>query len=728
MAFRETSADLTAGSTIERFFEAALYLMVVSGFATLAVTGQLDWLSVLFVTVALLIRGYLLVRRVHFFIPERWTSLLTLAYVLFYLADFALISHTFLSATVHLVMFGMVVKVFSSQRTRDHLMLAILSFAMVLAAAVLTVDSSFLFAFSIFMLMAVTTFVLLEMKASGVRAGTKARDSADPGTEKQLSWSLAGAGPLLLVLILLGTGAIFFVLPRVSAGYLGNYSPSNEIATGFSENVRLGRIGEIQQSSSVVMHVQIDGDTHGAHELKWRGVALSVFDGKVWSNPSEQFVVPRLSDGRYVLNQRDSRWQVLASQMTGDTLHYRVLLEPLGTNIFFLADRPAILGGDYQLITTDSGGAVFNADRDRNIGLYEGWSNTSRAKADSLRTASGPVPPSVALAYLQLPRMDPRVGELAQQITAESISDFDRAKAIELYLQRNLGYTLRLSQAIPRDPIAEFLFVRKQGHCEYFASSMAVMLRSLHIPARVVNGFRGGQFNDLTSQYVLRARDAHSWVEAYFPGEGWVSFDPTPASASLLAASNWGRAQLYLDALASFWREWVVNYDSSHQHALGEDLAAKSRSLLRNLHHTFSAAYARMVKRARSARNRLASSPGRWAAGAAGLVALMLLAVASPSLWRGWKNRGIATHPARAPSRAATIWYVRLLRRLARGGWPKRQSQTPQEFLREVSNIRIQENLERFLHHYERARFGESEEDAEKLPELYEEIVESLQR
>ncbi len=118
------------------------------------------------------------------------------------------------------------------------------------------------------------------------------------------------------------------------------------------------------------------------------------------------------------------------------------------------------------------------------------------------------------------------------------------------------------------DPLANFLFERKQGHCEYFASSMAVMLRTLHIPSRVVNGFVSDEFNDLTGNYVVRARNAHAWVEAYFPGYGWVTFDPTPDSASG-TPEGWGRAMLYLDAASSFWREWVVSYDSSHQSILG---------------------------------------------------------------------------------------------------------------------------------------------------------------
>ena len=102
------------------------------------------------------------------------------------------------------------------------------------------------------------------------------------------------------------------------------------------------------------------------------------------------------------------------------------------------------------------------------------------------------------------------------------------------------GYTLELPRDSPQDPIADFLFVRKRGHCEYFASSMAIMLRTLGIPSRVVNGFRTTEFNDLTGNYVIRASSAHSWVEAYFPNYGWISFDPTPGAR--WAAPPAGRA------------------------------------------------------------------------------------------------------------------------------------------------------------------------------------------
>ena len=134
------------------------------------------------------------------------------------------------------------------------------------------------------------------------------------------------------------------------------------------------------------------------------------------------------------------------------------------------------------------------------------------------------------------------------------------------YLATSYGYTLQLPAVTPKDPVASFLFERKSGHCEYFASSMVIMLRALGIPSRIVNGFRGGEYNHVTGSYIVRARDAHSWVEAYFQGYGWYTFDPTPSSAS--GSGSWNRVYLYVDAMREFWHDWVVNYDTRHQNVL----------------------------------------------------------------------------------------------------------------------------------------------------------------
>jgi len=115
----------------------------------------------------------------------------------------------------------MVIRLFSIHKERDHYMLAILAFLMVLAAAVLTVDSVFLFAFAGFMLMAVVTFVLLEMRRSSLTASIPAREPSDRQTYRRMAFFLAGTSPVLVVLILAGASAIFFLLPRMSAGVPG---------------------------------------------------------------------------------------------------------------------------------------------------------------------------------------------------------------------------------------------------------------------------------------------------------------------------------------------------------------------------------------------------------------------------------------------------------------------------------------------------------------------------
>src|SRR3954453_21989369 len=133
---------------------------------------------------------------------------------------------------------------------------------------------------------------------------------------------------------------------------------------------------------------------------------------------------------------------------------------------------------------------------------------------------------------------------------------------------------------------------------------MAIMLRTLGIPSRIVNGFRGGEFNDLTDSYIVRARDAHSWVEAYFPGYGWVQFDPTPASA-LPANTRWNRAMLYLDAAREFWREWVVNYDFIHQMDVSRRADELGRGFFLKADLRWKNFYRSIVDRARQARDRI---------------------------------------------------------------------------------------------------------------------------
>lgn len=708
----------TITSTLDFYFEVALYSLVAIGFVTLASTGGLDPGSVSVMIGALAVRGYFLWKRRPISISDRWTTPLTLAYFIFFAADYFAISHGFLPATVHLALFAVIVRMFSLRRERDYITLSILAFLMVLASAVLTVDSVFLLSFAAFMLMAVATFILLEMRHSLRAANLQARSSGSLPEQRTFAVTLARISAALMAMILVASAALFVILPRRSAGYLGGYSFGTDFSSGFSDHVRLGQIGRIQQSNAVVMHVQIEGDHTGRYNLHWRGVALGDFDGQTWTRPREQFALQRFDNNFPIpgMNNPGSRHSFVSN-----TIHYRVLMEPIGTNVFFLAPWAENISGNYQLLVVDSGAAVYDFDTQHAIARYEADSDIGRPPAAELRTAYANYPAALAKAYLRLPPIDPRVSSLAEQVAGSAKTNFDKATALENYLRTHYQYTLELPSAAPADPIANFLFERKKGHCEYFASSMAVMLRTLGIPSRVVNGFTSGEFNDLTGNYVVRAKDAHAWVEVYFPGYGWQTFDPTPGG-NLSTPQGWSRIALYVDAMTSFWREWIVSYDTSHQYALGESVLNGTRSLWERAKTWTRMRYESLLEWARLAHHRAERSPVKWMLVAVSLSIVFLLLRNLRWIARVWRETRLRAHPKRAPEQAASIWYMRMARMLARRGVEKPPAMTAREFVEKIDDRRLREPVAQFTDVYELARFGKSADDAERLRVLYEEV------
>jgi protein-glutamine gamma-glutamyltransferase len=703
---------------IERFFQTSLYLLVLSGFMLLASTGRLDVLSMSVVAVALLIRGILLLRSREFTIPEQWTNYFTIGYVAFYAFDYFVLSRSFINATVHLTLFSMAVKLFGVYRERDNIYLALLSFGMVLSAAVLTVDSMFFFALAIFLLLATATFITMEMRRSAKQSTVWACEHG--GDDRKLRAALSLMTLVLLLGVLAAAIALFFVLPRRSGGYLSAFASRNQFVSGFSDTVELGQIGQIQQSSIVVMHLNIAGDTTGHHQLLWRGVALNLFDGSVWKS-QERFTIVSPRFRNYDLQREYAQTEGLDGTLRGPAalLRYIVSMEPVGTNVFFFSGEPRELRGDYGPLSMDSNGSLFNNGSRGNITNYEATSILPLAGSKELSAAGREFPAFVTLNYLQLPKLDPRVRDLARQVTSGTSTDYEKVVAVERYLQSKYAYTLDLGHRRPEDPIAYFLFDRKKGHCEYFASSMAIMLRTLGIPSRIVNGFRGGEFNDLTGNYIIRARDAHSWVEAYFPRYGWVQFDPTPAAGAAVI-TRWTRIMLYLDAAREFWREWVINYDFIHQMDVSRKADELGRGVLLKADLRWKSFYNSLVSRARHARDGI--SPVRATAWGVVLIAALALLVNLRRIRQILRQRRIAKDPASAPKLAATIWYERMTATVSKQGWEKKAGQTPAEFMHIIEDPELRRSVERFTERYHRARFNESAEDAMELPELYEEI------
>src|SRR5262249_13948399 len=150
-------------------------------------------------------------------------------------------------------------------------------------------------------------------------------------------------------------------------------------------------------------------------------------------------------------------------------------------------------------------------------------------------------------------------------IAAKGRSTLEKAALVESYLKRNYRYTLDLTWAPGPEPISTFLFNAKSGHCEYFASSMAILLRAAGVPTRLINGFLMGEYNPVGQDYIVRESDAHSWVEVYVPDRGWIELDPTPPALNNHEVNLSHQISHYLDAMELIWNSYVIVYDSGAQ-------------------------------------------------------------------------------------------------------------------------------------------------------------------
>ena len=704
---------------IQRYFELSLFLLTTTGFATLAGTGKIDPPSLILATGALALRALLLLQRRNVLVPERITNYITLLYVAFYGVDYLFISRQFIPATVHLVLFSLMVKIFSIHRERDYLYIAVLSFAMVLAAAVLTVDSLFLLLFGIFLLLALTTATSMELRRSWAEsqiAHSMPEHDSNPN-KTDLFAPLARITLGLAAAILFFATCIFFLLPRrLTAGYLASLGTQTELVSGFRDEVQLGEIGKIQQLDSVVMHMTFLPGGHTPAEIRLRGVALSTFQENRWSNTHGHFPLTGIGTGFRVpsLTLRNSaeRSQDFRYQITFDSESQVVFLVPEAIRVF----------GNFHLLRVDRAGSIFINYVGQESRKYIAESHPLAPLTPELEHKTSSYPPSIANENLQLPAiMDQRIRKLAEQIAAKQSTKFQKARAIEQYLLSQYGYTLELPSPLPADPLANFLFNRKKGHCEYFATAMAVMLRTIGIPARVVNGFHGGEYNDITGSYIIRARDAHSWVEAYFSDYGWYTFDPTPPSAEP-ATKGWSRIWLYADAMSEFWQEWIINYDFAHQTSLSFRFARESQADFSRAQEWTKRQYDLWAEGFERLKSNLYARPRAWALRLVSIVLSILLLARIAALVRTVRHLQLVRRPERAPRSAATIWYARLLKLLSRQGYKKSPTHTPQEFAESLETSALHLPVLRFTESYERARFGQSSEDAARLPELYQKV------
>jgi transglutaminase-like putative cysteine protease len=391
---------------------------------------------------------------------------------------------------------------------------------------------------------------------------------------------------LLSVPILLFTTTLFVLFPRVGLSLLLLNHPHAGRMIGFSEHVDLGEVGILRDDPTIALRFEL----HDLPDppptrltLRLRGTAFDAYDGRAWQ---------RLQRDLKPADHGLDGSEVYPIFRGPDQAHDRVVsfdLEPIDPPVLFLPPRAVALRlrPQNQILL----GEPLSVQRGSEGELRYSGSDARGLRYDVYVAAEGevliePMAPLDRARYLALPADLPaRIVELAHKWTDGLPTPQAKAHAIEDHLRRDYAYDLKSpSQGAPQ-PVDHFLFESRRGHCEFFSTAMAVMLRGLGIPSRNVTGFVGGTWNRFGHYYAVREGDAHSWIEAYIDHPthpGWQTFDPTPPSGAQPLEPPTG-AYYYLrdfvEALSQRWNTYVVGYDLRKQVRIFDEVTRRYEHL-----------------------------------------------------------------------------------------------------------------------------------------------------
>jgi protein-glutamine gamma-glutamyltransferase len=366
----------------------------------------------------------------------------------------------------------------------------------------------------------------------------------------------------LSIPVFLFTALLFLLFPRVGLSLLLlNHSRSARMI-GFSTRVDLGGIGKLRSDPTIAMRVHLAKPTESPAArlaLYLRGTSFDHYDGRSWTRtePAHE-LAPQFNNHVWF----SGRPLALEAAMTID-------LEPINPPIIFLPadavgfrlDEPGdtlmmrgpkitmASDGEYQYERSDERGLQYS--------VYRG-----RARPEPLASAD-------VTRYLAVPSvvLEP-LSTLAKQWAGASGEDWEMARDVEEHLRTEYRYDLDSPSGAAPQPLLHFLFNSKSGHCEFYSTAMAMLLRTLGVPTRNVTGFIGGSYNRFGDFYAVRQGDAHSWVEVYLQGRGWTRYDPTPPLSSAPRSEVTGMVAFLRDvieAAAQRWSQHVIGYDLDQQ-------------------------------------------------------------------------------------------------------------------------------------------------------------------
>ncbi|MBM7117130.1 transglutaminase TgpA family protein [Archangium primigenium] len=359
------------------------------------------------------------------------------------------------------------------------------------------------------------------------------------------------------VVAMVGAMAFFVFIPRLNWNMgVRRASPGLGTATsGFSDTVRLGGSGTLKSNPRVVLRARLKPDPQSERlSSYWVGRTYDTFDGVEWTTLGAP--------------SRRNRTRVTLRPGAEKQVYQRIeLLPAYGSRTLIALETPAKLGnalahtatGDRRTQLREQGG-----DELRFVDDGLGYSYEVYSVPPGTDTDPGKMNEQETDQLLALPEtLDPRVEELARRVVGDEKDPLAAAQKLSAWLQREYQYTLELGGDVA-DPLRDFLFVRKAGHCEHFATALTVMLRTQGFESRLATGFFGGE--RVGDEYMVRAGDAHAWTHVLVPGRGFVTVDATPADFRTNQSSKVLETLVSLyESMEAMWRNAVVDYSFRDQ-------------------------------------------------------------------------------------------------------------------------------------------------------------------
>ena len=613
-----------------------------------------------------------------------WNIFLVLAFSGFWL-DLFLISQEILPAGILFLVLLLVNKLSNLDQRRDFLHLYAISLIALLASAALTTQIWYAPFFFVYLVIGVWTLLLYHLLQEQEELAEPQQGLAHttpsllqlPRLTARFFWTTNAMAASAFALTLL----FFFLIPRVGVGFFQNNHGDNLRTTGFSEHVDLGVMGPVKQDPSIVMRVELPERT--GHESKWeplylRGVAYNRYDGKSWTNSlPHRRMLTELPEDTFTLRASGTKPAPTARQ-----LKQEILLEPLDTTVLFGTPFPTSVKGHFLSLQSDLMGSLYLPFPLHTRSHYTVYSSPTTLQAAEKKAAALVYPEFILQQYLQVPAVNEQVLELARQVTRPATSIAQAVALVHTHLLTHYRYNLDVPSLQSAHPLEDFLLTRKTGYCEHYATAMVVMLRTAGIPARLVTGFLATEWNEFGGYYTVRQRDAHAWVEVYFPQSGWITMDPTPPSPDAAAASWWQSANSAMDSIRLKWDRLFVHYSAHDQFTVVQGIREGGEAVRAGFSETLSA----LSAQAAAIVGRMGSSV--MPSGVPRYAITLLLAVAAVygaiAILRRLRNRSTPQSPFSTQQQTVIALYNAMLQCCAQQGITKPVSATSVEFLEQI--------------------------------------------